>query len=124
MRGYDKDFYGNYYLQQVWNFNIANQINECESIEWIWIFHSMAGGTGSGFTALLLEEMRSLLLKVNIISFTILPSAKMPSWIVEPLNFALGFMYHIDNTNFNIWYNIFNDICIRKKSIVRQWITL
>ena len=65
----------------------------------------MSGGTGSGLTALLLEEIRNQYENISIISFTVFPSARLSSWIIEPLNFALGFMYQIEHTNINIWYD-------------------
>lgn len=49
-------------------------VEQCESFAGFLIFHSIGGGTGSGFTTLLLENLADLYDKSTILQFVVFPS--------------------------------------------------
>ena len=53
------------------------------------VFHSFGGGTGSGFTSLLMEELSNAYGKKSKLSFSIYPAPKVATAIVEPYNAVL-----------------------------------
>lgn len=53
------------------------------------MFHSFGGGTGSGYTSLLLEHLADLYLKESKIEFSIYPAPQISTAIVEPYNSLL-----------------------------------
>lgn len=62
---------------------------DCNSLQGFIIFRSFGGGTGSGFTALLLEGLIRDYGKLSKIEFAIYPSPRMSPIIVEPYNAVL-----------------------------------
>ena len=60
------------------------------------ITHSIWGGTGSGFTSLLLERLSVDYEKISILGFTHLPSPKLSSSPIEPYNAVLS-VYALEN---------------------------
>jgi tubulin alpha len=74
----------------------------CKSLEGFIIFHSISGGTGSGFTSLLTERLSINYGKKMKISFCIFPSKSIRNNIVEPFNSILSvhsLLEHLDVTN-------------------------
>ena len=64
-------------------------VESCESLQGFITYNSFGGGTGSGFTALLMERMSTEYGKVAKIEFAIYPSPNMSTAIVEPYNSVL-----------------------------------
>lgn len=62
---------------------------ECNCLQGFIIFRAFGGGTGSGFTALLLEGLTKDYGKLSKIEFSIYPSPKISPIIVEPYNAVL-----------------------------------
>ncbi|XP_047990341.1 tubulin alpha chain-like [Leguminivora glycinivorella] len=62
---------------------------DCHHLQGFIIFRSFGGGTGSGFTALLLEGLVKAYGKLSKIEFSIYPSPKISPIIVEPYNAVL-----------------------------------
>ncbi|KOB65020.1 hypothetical protein OBRU01_18660 [Operophtera brumata] len=62
---------------------------ECNCLQGFIIFRAFGGGTGSGFTALLLEAMSKEYGKLTKIEYAIYPSPKISPIIVEPYNAVL-----------------------------------
>ncbi|XP_063535098.1 tubulin alpha-1 chain-like [Cydia strobilella] len=62
---------------------------DCKHLQGFIIFRSFGGGTGSGFTALLLEGLIKDYGKLSKIEFAIYPSPKISPIIVEPYNAVL-----------------------------------
>ncbi|XP_063622335.1 tubulin alpha chain-like [Cydia splendana] len=62
---------------------------DCQHLQGFIIFRSFGGGTGSGFTALLLEGLVKDYGKLSKIEFAIYPSPKISPIIVEPYNAVL-----------------------------------
>jgi len=70
---------------------IRKVAEQCESIQGFLIFHSVGGGTGSGFTSLLLERLLADYGKKKPkIDFCIYPSPTTSTSVVEPYNSVLS----------------------------------
>uniref|UniRef100_A0A0B7ASL3 Tubulin alpha chain n=1 Tax=Arion vulgaris TaxID=1028688 RepID=A0A0B7ASL3_9EUPU len=62
----------------------------CSGLQGFLIFHSFGGGTGSGFTALLMERLSVEYGKKCKLEFAVYPSPQMSSAVVEPYNSVLN----------------------------------
>lgn len=62
---------------------------DCSHLQGFIIFRSFGGGTGSGFTPLLLEGLTKDYGKLSKIEFAVYPSPKISPIIVEPYNAVL-----------------------------------
>jgi len=70
---------------------IRKVAEQCESIQGFLVFHSVAGGTGSGFTSLLLERLLADYGKKKPrLDFCVYPSPKVSTSVVEPYNSVLS----------------------------------
>jgi len=63
--------------------------DNCSGLQGFFVFHSFGGGTGSGFSALLLERLSMDYGKKSKLEFSVYPSPKMSSSVVEPYNAVL-----------------------------------
>ena len=81
------------------------QIEKCQSLDSIIIFHSTSGGTGSGFVANYWLSIKDYMKNVGLLSVMIMPSFDVSSLIVEPYNFVFGFHYFTDYCDLNFWYD-------------------
>ncbi|KAL7671091.1 hypothetical protein ACOME3_006003 [Neoechinorhynchus agilis] len=68
---------------------IRRSVEASSSFQGFLIFHSFGGGTGSGFTALLMEEMTDEFHKRSKLQFSIYPSPRISTSVVEPYNSIL-----------------------------------
>lgn len=71
----------------------------CSGLQGFFITHSFGGGTGSGFTALLMDRLTADYAKTTKLQFAIYPSPKVSTAVVEPYNAVLtthGTMDHSD----------------------------
>lgn len=68
---------------------IRTTAEECNCLQGFLIFRSFGGGTGSGFTPLLLDGLSSDYGKLSKIEFAIYPAPKISPIIVEPYNAVL-----------------------------------
>lgn len=69
---------------------VLQKISEqCDSLQGFLIFHSLGGGTGSGFTSLLLERLGMDFSKKCKLGFAVYPSPKISTAVVEPYNTLL-----------------------------------
>ncbi|XP_071746118.1 tubulin alpha chain isoform X2 [Lepeophtheirus salmonis] len=68
---------------------IRNMVDQCESLQGFKVFHSFGGGTGSGFTSLLMEVLTDNFPKKSKVGFSIYPAPEMSTAIVEPYNTIL-----------------------------------
>jgi tubulin alpha len=79
---------------------IRKVAEQCESLQGFMIFHSVAGGTGSGFTSLLLERLLADYGKKKPkLDFCIYPSPKISNSVVEPYNSVLSTHYLLEYTD-------------------------
>ena len=75
-------------LDHVWNV-IRKEMEKCDSLENIIYYHSTGGGTGAGFTGLLLYNIYNESKNVNKVNMAIYPSPRYSNVIVEPYNCVL-----------------------------------
>ena len=79
--------------------NIRKQVDNCDGFQGFMIHHSVGGGTGSGFGALLLERLSSDYGKKSKLDFCIYPSPKISTAVVEPYNSVLSTHSLIEHTD-------------------------
>lgn len=73
---------------------VQREVEACDSLETFMLMHSVAGGTGSGFGSLMLENLRDNYPKKLITSFSILPTNEEGSdVVVQPYNTVLSLNY-------------------------------
>ncbi|KAG8234059.1 hypothetical protein J437_LFUL013555 [Ladona fulva] len=68
---------------------IRKLTEQCSGLQGFFIFHSFGGGTGSGFTSLLMERLSYQYSKKTKLEFSIYPSPKVSTAVVEPYNTVL-----------------------------------
>ncbi|VDM29667.1 unnamed protein product [Toxocara canis] len=68
---------------------IRRLTENCSGLQGFLIFRSFGGGTGSGFTSLLMEHLSSDYGKKSKLEFSIYPSPQMSTAVVEPYNSIL-----------------------------------
>ncbi|XP_064481090.1 tubulin alpha-8 chain-like [Ornithodoros turicata] len=68
---------------------IRKLARQCTDLQGFLIFHSLGGGTGSGFTSLLAEYLSAAYEKKPILEFTVYPASKVSTAVVEPYNGVL-----------------------------------
>jgi tubulin alpha len=86
------------------------------------IFHSFGGGTGSGFTALLMERLSMDYGKRSKLEFCVYPAPQISTAVVEPYNSILTThttLEHAD-VSFMVDNEAIYDIC-RKRIDIKQY---
>ncbi|XP_038077697.1 tubulin alpha-8 chain-like [Patiria miniata] len=68
---------------------IRKLADQCTGLQGFLIFHSFGGGTGSGFTALLMENLAIDYGKKSKLEFAIYPAPQISTAVVEPYNSIL-----------------------------------
>eukprot|EP01103_Thecamoeba_quadrilineata_P017524 TRINITY_DN6260_c0_g1_i1.p1 TRINITY_DN6260_c0_g1~~TRINITY_DN6260_c0_g1_i1.p1 ORF type:complete len:466 (+),score=102.71 TRINITY_DN6260_c0_g1_i1:49-1398(+) len=68
---------------------VRKMAEQCTGLQGFMIYHSVGGGTGSGFGALLLEHLSVEYRKKCKLDFCIYPSPKVSTAVVEPYNSVL-----------------------------------
>lgn len=68
---------------------VSRLAEQCTSLQGFLIYNSFGGGTGSGFTALLMERLSVEYPKKNNLQFFIYPAPKISTAVVEPYNTVL-----------------------------------
>jgi len=100
---------------------IRRLTDQCSGLQGFLIFNSYGGGTGSGFTSLLMERLSAEYGKKSKLGFAIYPSPKVSNSVVEPYNALLTThttMEHSDAT-FLIDNEAIYDICNKNLNIER-----
>jgi tubulin alpha len=69
---------------------IRRMAERCDGLQGFTLFHSVGGGTGSGYAALLLERLSVEFGKTSKIDFCIYPSPEVSTSVVEPYNSVLS----------------------------------
>lgn len=80
---------------------IRSMVEQCSNIQGIILYHSISGGTGSGFGSLLYERLRIDYGKVKILGFTVFPSQNISNVTVEPYNSVLAISNLIEHSRCN-----------------------
>ena len=69
---------------------LQREAEGCDLLETFFLFHSVAGGTGSGFGSLLVEEVKSSFPKKILQSYSIFPNnTEVSDVVVQPYNSVL-----------------------------------
>nr|UAM96084.1 tubulin alpha [Hippodamia variegata] len=94
---------------------------KCESLQGFMIFRSFGGGTGSGFTSLLLSKVNEEYQKASKLEFSVYPSPRVATSIVEPYNAVFTTHSNLDTSTctFIMDNEATFDICTKKLGIER-----
>ncbi|XP_025158615.1 tubulin alpha-1 chain isoform X3 [Harpegnathos saltator] len=68
---------------------IRRLTEQCKGLQGFLIFHSFGGGTGSGFSSLLMEQLSADYPKRSKLTFSIYPAPQVSTAVVEPYNAIL-----------------------------------
>lgn len=100
---------------------IRLQADKCTGLQGFFIFHAFGGGTGSGFTALLMERLSRDYGKKSKLQFAVYPAPQISTAVVEPYNAVL--MTHATLEHSDCCFVMDNEacyeICQRKLDIAR-----
>eukprot|EP01087_Luapelamoeba_hula_P011066 TRINITY_DN2982_c0_g1_i1.p1 TRINITY_DN2982_c0_g1~~TRINITY_DN2982_c0_g1_i1.p1 ORF type:complete len:469 (+),score=89.23 TRINITY_DN2982_c0_g1_i1:187-1593(+) len=101
--------------------HIRKIAEDCEGLQGFMIYHSVGGGTGSGFGSLLLESLASEYGKKSKLDFCIYPSPQISTSVVEPYNSVLSTHSLLDYTDvaFMLDNEAIYDICRTKLGLER-----
>lgn len=99
-------------LQPVVN-SVRKLAEQSNSLQGFFVFHSFGGGTGSGFSALLMEKLSEEFGKKSKLEISIYPSPQICTAIVEPYNSVLTTHYSMDNVDCSFVFDnqAIYDIC-------------
>lgn len=84
---------------------LRHMTEQCDSCQGYFIFHATGGGTGSGFTSLLLERLSISSKKAPKYSFAIYPSARVSTSVVSPYNAVLATHALLEHTDVNLIFD-------------------
>ncbi|XP_075455488.1 tubulin alpha-1D chain-like [Ascaphus truei] len=100
---------------------IRKLADQCGGLQGFLVFHSFGGGTGSGFSSLLMEKLSVDYVKRSILEFSIYPAPKISSAVVEPYNSILTTHSTLEHSNcsFMVDNEAIYDICNRNLDIER-----
>ncbi|XP_063620950.1 tubulin alpha-1 chain-like isoform X3 [Cydia splendana] len=100
---------------------IRKLADHCSSLQGFFVFHSFGGGTGSGFTSLLMENLSDEFGKKSKLEFAIYPAPQVSTAVVEPYNAVLTTHATISHSDcaFMVDNEAIYEICRRRLSIER-----
>ncbi|KAG5681007.1 hypothetical protein PVAND_010475 [Polypedilum vanderplanki] len=99
--------------------SVRKSAEQSNSLQGFFVFHSFGGGTGSGFSALLMEALNDEFGKKSKLQISIYPSPQICTAIVEPYNSVLTTHYSMDNVDCAFIFDnqAIYDICKNKLNI-------
>ncbi|NXX20608.1 TBA1A protein, partial [Podargus strigoides] len=68
---------------------ICKMADQCSGLQGFLVFHSFGGGTGSGFTSLLMEQLSMEYNKKSKLEFSVYPAPQVSTGVVEAYNSIL-----------------------------------
>ncbi|KAJ8300806.1 hypothetical protein KUTeg_022325 [Tegillarca granosa] len=100
---------------------IRKLADQCTGLQGFLIFHSFGGGTGSGFTSLLMERLSVDYGKKSKLEFSIYPAPLIATAVVEPYNAILTTHTTLEHSDcaFLVDNEAIYDICRRNLDIER-----
>ena len=100
---------------------IRKLADQCQGLQGFLVFHSVGGGTGSGFGSLLLERLSVDYAKKSKLDFCIYPSPEISTSVVEPYNGVLATHALLEHTDvaFMLDNEAIYDICKRSLGVER-----
>lgn len=98
---------------------IRKVVDNCSGLQGFLIFHSFGGGTGSGFTSLLMERLSVDYGKKSKLEFAVYPAPLLASSVVEPYNSILTTHTTLEHTDctFMVDNEAIYDICRRNLDV-------
>nr|Q962P8.1 RecName: Full=Tubulin alpha-6 chain [Naegleria pringsheimi]AAK84065.1 alpha-tubulin TUBA3 [Naegleria gruberi] len=95
--------------------------DNCTSLQGFQIFHSVGGGTGSGFASLLVERLSVEFPKKCKLSYTVYPSPQLATSVVEPYNSVLSTHSLLEHNDISVVLDnqAIYDICKQRLKIER-----
>ncbi|KFV60013.1 Tubulin alpha-1C chain, partial [Tyto alba] len=96
--------------------------DQCTGLQGFLVFHSFGGGTGSGFTSLLMERLSVDYGKKSKLEFSIYPAPQVSTAVVEPYNSILTTHTTLEHSDCAFMVDIY-DICRRNLDIERPTYT-
>jgi len=100
---------------------IRKLADQCTGLQGFLIFHSFGGGTGSGFTSLLMERLSVDYGKKSKLEFAIYPAPQVSTAVVEPYNAILTTHTTLEHSDcaFMVDNEAIYDICRRNLDVER-----
>jgi len=100
---------------------IRKLADQCNGLQGFLLFHSFGGGTGSGFTSLLMERLSVDYGKKSKLEFSIYPAPQVATAVVEPYNAILTTHTTLEHSDcsFMVDNEAIYDICRRNLDIER-----
>ncbi|KAA0189732.1 Tubulin alpha chain [Fasciolopsis buskii] len=98
---------------------IRKMTDHCSGLQGFLIFHSFGGGTGSGFTSLLMEKLSVEYGKKSKLEFAVYPAPQVSTAVVEPYNSILTTHTTLEHSDcaFMVDNEAIYDICKRNLGI-------
>ena len=115
-----------YFWLKMTNFWVKNYFpKDNEYFQGFLIFHSFGGGTGSGFTSLLMERLSVDYGKKSKLEFAVYPAPQVATAVVEPYNSILTTHTTLEHSDcaFMVDNEAIYDICRRNLDIERPTYT-
>ena len=93
----------------------------CSGLQGFMVFHSFGGGTGSGFTSLLMERLSVDYGKKSKLEFAVYPAPRVSTAVVEPYNSILTTHTTLEHSDcaFMVDNEAIYDICNRSLGVER-----
>jgi len=104
---------------------IRRLADQCSGLQGFLIFHSFGGGTGSGFTSLLMERLSVDYGKKSKLEFAVYPAPQVSTAVVEPYNSVLTTHTTLEHSDcaFMVDNEAIYDICRRNLDVERPTYT-
>ncbi|KAF1634749.1 UNVERIFIED_CONTAM: Tubulin alpha-2 chain, partial [Eudyptes robustus] len=100
---------------------VRRSADNCSGLQGFLLFHSFGGGTGSGFTSLLMERLSTDYGKKAKLEFSVYPAPQVATAVVEPYNSVLTTHTTLEHSDcaFMVDNEAIYDICRRNLSVER-----
>lgn len=100
---------------------IRKLAEDCNGLQGILVFLSIGGGTGSGLGASIIQNIREMYSKKSKLGFTIFPSPKVSTSVVEPYNSILATHALLEHLDIGIMLDneAIYEICKSKLKVTR-----
>uniref|UniRef100_A0A915L6A7 Tubulin alpha chain n=1 Tax=Romanomermis culicivorax TaxID=13658 RepID=A0A915L6A7_ROMCU len=104
---------------------IRRLLEHCNSLQGFLVFHSFGGGTGSGFTSLLMERLSQEYGKKSKLEFAIYPAPRVSTAMVEPYNSILMTHTTLEHSDcsFMVDNEAIYDLCTKNLKLIRPTYT-
>lgn len=105
---------------------IRKLAEQCSGLQGFLIFRSLGGGTGSGFTSLLMEHLSAQYGRKTKLEFSVYPAPRISTAVVEPYNSILTTHFTLEHSDctFMVDNEALYDICHHKLGVERPSYTI